>query len=245
MRVSTSAYAVTGLGFTPPWEVNAGFICGSEKTLVVDTGPTYYAARTIYGYALAAAPSNAMIAVNTEMHVDHLMGNCFFQEMSVPIWGHEKCVRAPDALDSNAAEYNAAIPDPARRDMNEAAVFFKGSRIVNPSHMIARATRFDLGGLEVDVIPAPGHTPANMLVHVPSQKVLFTGDIVVSDYAPNLESGGPGEWTQWLSALEVVRSLSPRVLVPGHGRVLEGADIDAQIRRVQEVLQYEIAAERA
>ncbi len=245
MRVSDSAYAVTGLGFTPPWEVNAGFVTGREKTLVVDTGPTYLAARTIYGYALAAAPSNAMIAVNLELHVDHLMGNSFFQEMSVPIWGHEKCMRTPDALASNIREYNETIPDPARREGNEAEVFFRGSRIVNPTHPISRVTSFELGGVEAAAIPAPGHTQANLLVHVPAEGVLFTGDTVTADYAPNLESGGPAEWTQWLSSLEVIRSLAPRILIPGHGRVLTGGEIAEQIHRVEEMLRDAIAAERA
>jgi alkyl sulfatase BDS1-like metallo-beta-lactamase superfamily hydrolase len=82
MRISNRCYAITGLGFTPPWEVNAGFIVGDAKTLVVDTWPTYFAARTVYGYARSARPNNEMIAVNTEMHVDHIMGNSFFQEMA-------------------------------------------------------------------------------------------------------------------------------------------------------------------
>jgi len=58
MKISEHCFAITGLGFTPPWEVNAGFICGSRRTLVVDTGPSYLAGRTVYGYAsLAGAGS--------------------------------------------------------------------------------------------------------------------------------------------------------------------------------------------
>ena len=30
MRVSQHCYAVTGLGYTPPWTVNAGFLAGRE-----------------------------------------------------------------------------------------------------------------------------------------------------------------------------------------------------------------------
>ena len=49
MRVSNRCYAVTGLGYLAPWCVNAGFVAGSEVTLVVDTGANALAAATIYG----------------------------------------------------------------------------------------------------------------------------------------------------------------------------------------------------
>ena len=38
MKISARCYAVTGLAYSPPWSVNAGFITGEEVTLIVDTG---------------------------------------------------------------------------------------------------------------------------------------------------------------------------------------------------------------
>ena len=76
-----------------------------------------------------------------------------------------------------------------------------------------------------------------MLVYVPVDSVLFTGDIIVTDYIPNLESGGPAEWKQWLSALELVRELEPSIVVPGHGRVLEGSEIEKEVKRVEQVIR--------
>lgn len=49
--------------------------------------------------------------MNTELHVDPLFGNSFFQEMSVPIWGHEKCERSADALEATDDEFNRTIPE--------------------------------------------------------------------------------------------------------------------------------------
>lgn len=241
MRISGRCFAITGLGFTPPWEVNAGFVVGDSRTLVVDTGPSYLAALTIHGYASNVRPGNDLLAVNTELHADHLLGNALFRERSIPIWGHERCERSAEALELNCAELNATIPDPARRARNEAHVFFAGSHVVNPEHRISAPTAFDLGGVSVDVIPAPGHTPANVLLHVPAEGVLYSGDTVVAGYLPNLQSGGPAEWREWLSALAVVRRLAPRVLVPGHGRVLEGADVEAEVARVEAVLREALA----
>jgi glyoxylase-like metal-dependent hydrolase (beta-lactamase superfamily II) len=237
MKISEHCFAITGLGFTPPWEVNAGFVVGGRTTLVVDTGPSYLAAATIHGYASNVRRENELVAVNTELHADHLLGNSLFREKSVPIWGHETCERGADALDSNAAELNATIPEMERRARNEAAVFFSGSLVVNPENRISSPKTFDLEGVLAAVIPAPGHTPANMLVHVPADGVLYSGDTVVAGYLPNLRSGGPAEWREWLSALALVRRLAPRVLVPGHGRVLEGSHIEEEVGRIESILR--------
>ncbi|HTS47380.1 MAG TPA: hypothetical protein VMH05_05520 [Bryobacteraceae bacterium] len=37
MRLSQHCYALTGLGYVPPWSVNAGIVAGRETTLIVDT----------------------------------------------------------------------------------------------------------------------------------------------------------------------------------------------------------------
>jgi glyoxylase-like metal-dependent hydrolase (beta-lactamase superfamily II) len=96
--------------------------------------------------------------------------------------------------------------------------------------------RFDLGGVDAIVTHAPGHSPANMLVHVAADGVVYSGDTVVADYLPNLSSGGPAEWREWLAALGLVRSLEPEVLVPGHGRVLEGSQIETEVVRIEKIL---------
>jgi hypothetical protein len=69
MKISEHCFAITGLGFTPPWEVNAGFVCGDNRTLVVDTGPSYLAGRTVYGYASNVRPGNELLAARISLQV--------------------------------------------------------------------------------------------------------------------------------------------------------------------------------
>ncbi len=66
--------------------------------------------------------------------------------------------------------------------------------------------------------------------------MLYSGDTVVAGYLSNLTSGGPAEWKQWLAALGLVRRLEPRILVPGHGRVLEGSEIEKEVARIEKIL---------
>ncbi|MEM8863909.1 MAG: MBL fold metallo-hydrolase [Chloroflexota bacterium] len=83
MRVSQSCYAVTGLGFTPPWMVNAGFIVGEEKTLFIDTSANWLGAKTIVGSAMVIKPYNQRLVFNTEPHFDHIGGKCVFQDLDI------------------------------------------------------------------------------------------------------------------------------------------------------------------
>jgi len=57
------------------------------------------------------------------------------------------------------------------------------------------------------------HTDGDAIVWLPKQKVVVTGDAVVSP-VPFWRSAYPVEW---ISVLEKIRSLGYRVLIPGHG----------------------------
>ena len=70
MRLTDNCYAVTGLYYIPPWSVNAGFIAGKKKTLIVDTGGSSISAQTINGYASSVKPDNEIIVISSPV-ADH------------------------------------------------------------------------------------------------------------------------------------------------------------------------------
>ena len=88
MKITENCYAVLGLGFIPPWTVNAGFAAGKDTTLIIDTGPTFIAAQTIFGYAKNIRPGNEIKVINTERHLDHIGGNSLFKNKGVGIYGY-------------------------------------------------------------------------------------------------------------------------------------------------------------
>ena len=96
MRLSNRCYAVTGLGYSTPWCVNAGFVTGDNLTVVVDTGANTLGAQTVHGYASTAAPRNQICVINTEKHFDHIGGNGFFREQGIDIWAHVGIARTTE-----------------------------------------------------------------------------------------------------------------------------------------------------
>ena len=245
MRLSASCYAVVGLAYAPPWTANAGFVVGATTTLVIDTGPTALAAATIHGYASAVRPSNSLLVIDTERHLDHIGGNSFFHDRGVPILGHSGIARTDEELAADIDEINALVPERVRRERREAALAYEGTRMVNPTRPIEHDCDLDLGDLSVRVLLTPGHTPTNLSVFVPGEGALFTGDCVVAGYLPNLKAGGPEEWRTWLASLERISALTPRLIVPGHGPVLRDAQVPTALADVRRVLEDAIAEGRA
>jgi glyoxylase-like metal-dependent hydrolase (beta-lactamase superfamily II) len=75
-----------------------------------------------------------------------------------------------------------------------------------------------LGKLEVRIAHlGAGHTKGDTVVWLPSQKVLFSGDLVEYDAACYC---GDAQLAQWPATLEALRALGAEKLVPGRGPAL-------------------------
>lgn len=241
MRLSARCYAVTGLGYSAPWCVNAGFVTGDKVTLVVDTGGNALAAQTVHGYAEAARPGNQLRVVNTEKHFDHIGGNGFFRDLGIDVWGHAGVARTGAEFAAEIAEFNLAIPNAARRARGEASAFFHRTHVVNPNRQIHSDTQMDLGGCVVDILLTPGHTSTNLSVWEPADRVLFTGDCLIGEYLPNLDAGTPADWRLWLDSIDRLEALRPAIVMPGHGPVARGEEIQIVMDTVRRVLRESIA----
>jgi glyoxylase-like metal-dependent hydrolase (beta-lactamase superfamily II) len=241
MQLSSRCYAVTGLGYSAPWCVNAGFVAGDQLTLVVDTGANRLAAQSIHGYASAARPGNQLRVINTEKHFDHIGGNSFFREHGIDVWGHVGIARTEDEFQAEIAEFNAAIPNAARRTRGEAKAFFNGTHLANPNCPIHEDTRFELGRCAVEILLTPGHTSTNLSIWVPADGVVFTGDCLIVEYLANLDAGTPADWQVWLDSLERLEKLQPAIVVAGHGPIAQGAEVQKVVDTVRKVLTESIA----
>lgn len=237
MRITHLCYAVTGLGYASPWSVNAGFIAGQERTLIIDTGSNSLSAATIYGYAHAVRPANRMRVINTERHFDHIGGNHFFAQQGVPIAAHFGVVRTESEFEAEIQEFNDSIANPVRRRLHEANVFFSGTRLKLPDEAISTDCRLELGACTVDVILTPGHTPTNLSIWQETDGVLYCGDCLTNGYTPNLDASSPPDWELWLHSLDRIEQLAPRHLVPGHGPILTDADeVSARIQHHRDII---------
>ena len=93
----------------------------------------------------------------------------------------------------------------------------------SPSRFLLEA-----GGLRLDVFhPGHAHTPGDLCVYAPALGVLVAGDLVSTGYHPNLEDA---DVAGMRAALERLRLLPFRTLVPGHGPAGGREGVEDQLR---------------
>jgi cyclase len=88
--------------------------------------------------------------------------------------------------------------------------------IIKPQITFTSRTILYKGDKEIHIIPLGGHTPATSVVFLPNEKLLFAGDVVVTNRPPFLSQGST---KQWLQGLTYLRKLRYDVLIPGHGEL--------------------------
>ena len=242
MRLSARCFAVPGLAYVPPWSVNSGFVTGEETTMVIDTGATALSAAAIYGYASSVRPHNRIAVLNTEPHFDHIGGNSFFRERGAEIYGHALIRRTAMEFEAELDDFNSAIANEARRAWREEKVFYNGTSLANPDHLIQADTNLDLGNCPAKILLTPGHTPSNASLWISEDRVLYCGDCLVNLYVANLDCGGVCEWQQWLESLQRIEHLDPAIVVPGHGPVATGGEVTRLIATVREELHRAIGS---
>jgi cyclase len=156
--------------------------------------------------------------VNTHSNGDHCWGNQLFEDAE--IIGHRLCAEAfnkerPQILEMlrNAT----ASPDPAIASLagKLAAWDFSGITPTPPTTLIEDRLDLDFDGIAAQLIyVGPAHTSGDVIIHLPDQHIVFTGDILFRLCTP---IGWDGTFAGWIRALDFIIELAPEVIVPGHG----------------------------
>jgi glyoxylase-like metal-dependent hydrolase (beta-lactamase superfamily II) len=105
-----------------------------------------------------------------------------------------------------------AIARQLRQDYN-----FDGIKLVLPTTVFDERHVLDLDGTEVHILfVGPCHQAGDTIIHVPKEGVVFAGDVLFRLCTP---MGWVGSYAKWIKILDLILSLQPKVIVPGHGPV--------------------------
>lgn len=87
-----------------------------------------------------------------------------------------------------------------------------------PALLVDDGSIIRLGDLEVQCVHTPGHTPGHMVLYLPKEQLLFSGDHVLFDITPNIAvwHGVPHSLEDYLSSLEKIRSIPIKATFPAH-----------------------------
>ncbi|MFB7025173.1 MULTISPECIES: MBL fold metallo-hydrolase [unclassified Streptomyces] len=106
-----------------------------------------------------------------------------------------------------------------------------------------------VGGLELRVVPTPGHTSDSLSFHLPADRAVLTGDTILGR-GTTMVAHPDGRLGDYLDSLRRLRSLTVddgvHTVLPGHGPVLEDAQGAVEFylaHRASRLAQVETAAE--
>ncbi|MFE5483647.1 MBL fold metallo-hydrolase [Streptomyces sp. NPDC056527] len=106
-----------------------------------------------------------------------------------------------------------------------------------------------LGGLEMRVVPTPGHTADSLSFHLPADRAVLTGDTILGR-GTTIVAHPDGRLGDYLDSLRRLRSLTVddgvHTVLPGHGPVLEDAQGAVEFylaHRANRLAQVETAVE--
>jgi cyclase len=194
---------------------NAGIIVGKDGIVVVDTLISAEEAQRFIKDIRKISGKPILYVIDTHYHLDHTFGNAEFAKLGAVIVAHANCrenmVKYGEETLKNIKEYGLTPEQ------------MEGTEIAYPTLTFTDRMSIDLGDERVELIyVAPSHTTGNILVQVPERKVLFTGDILFTDFHPYMADGDiPG----WIRNLDYIETLDVDRIVPGHGPLSDKKDI--------------------
>lgn len=210
-----------GLGLS-----NAGLIGSRADALLVDTLFDLAHTRRMLDEIARRVTGDIGRVVNTHHNGDHCWGNQLLT--GAEIIGHRRCAELMAALPPAALQKLRNAPDtvPAARALREGLgrFDFDGIIVTPPTTFVPDdGMTLEVDGLRLELIyVGPAHTAGDVLVHLPDEGIVFTGDVIFRNCAP---IGWEGTFARWIEALERIVALGAHTIVPGHGPICgpEGA----------------------
>jgi len=212
------------------WINNAGFVAGSRTVVSIDTCSTERRTRAYLQKVEELTGQVPRTLVNTHHHGDHTNGNCFLPYSTVI--AHDRC--REEMLRTGINHYEGLFEPVDWGDLELSPPFVTFDSRLN--------IYVDNRRMELIHLTEAAHTTNDLVVFLPDDGVLFTGDLVFNGGTPFVVMGSVAGS---LEALALIGELEPKVIVPGHGVPcgLEAVDRCARyLRWIQDNASQAIAA---
>ncbi len=215
-QLKTNVYWVEGGGG------NSGVIVGDKGVIVIDAKTTAAGGKELLDDVAKITPKPVTTVILTHSDGDHVNGLVSFPA-GITIIAHE----------NNKKELQAAIGAGGR-----------GAPPVDhlPTQVVSKnKVNLKINGVKLELLQrwAPAHTTGDLVVYLPDQKIVFTGDIIamqLPDPLIHLEKNGSSEG--WITTTKGIAGLNSDQFVPGHGDLQTKAAIqkrltDAEAKRAK------------
>jgi len=237
--VGTGSLAVVG---------NSSFIVNDDDVIVVDDHVSPAAAWVLLEEIKTVTNKPVRTVINTHFHFDHAHGNQIF-DPTVQIIGHEFTRRMllsnsigmplyqnyltgmPAQIEGLKKQIASATDGAAKAKLQTQLQVTENNlasqkelKPTPPNITLTNQLTLFRGGREIQIrFLGRGHTAGDVVVYLPNEKVVMTGDFLTAALS-NMSDSFPNEWADSLDAL---KKLDFDTVLPGHGEAFtDKAKID-------------------
>jgi glyoxylase-like metal-dependent hydrolase (beta-lactamase superfamily II) len=244
IQVAPGIFSAVGNGTIETRSSNL-VIVNTDDVFLVDTNITPEATRRLINDIKTLTDKPVRYVVNTHWHYDHTDGNQVFGP-EVTIIGHEnerseilegvlknrlalEFQNLPGQLD-NIRKQIASEADPAKKKQAEERLKvqeayqeqLRETVPTPPSLTVADHLTLFRGDREIQILYlGRGHSDTDLMVYLPKEKVIATGDFFEGSATGALNFGFHDEWA---NNLEKLKAIDFETVVPGHGEPFKGKD---------------------
>jgi cyclase len=196
---------------------NSGVIIGKSGVTIVDAKTTLDGGKQLLAEVAKLTPKPVQTVILTHSDGDHVNGLAAFPS-GVTVIAHE----------NNKKEQEAALK--------------AGGRGAAPAdHLPTKLVTKNKESMTIDGVKytllhwAPAHTSGDLVVELPAQKIVFTGDIIATqrpDPIIHLEKAGSTDG--WITTTKGIAALNATTYIPGHGDPQTKADIEQRLKSTEE-----------
>jgi glyoxylase-like metal-dependent hydrolase (beta-lactamase superfamily II) len=203
---------------------NGILMAGAGGMAMVDTGYATHAAQTVALVKAALGDRALDMVLNTHLHSDHCGGNAALQQ-AFP----QAVIRIPPGLADKVRHWDADALSYAPTGQQCPRFDFDG--LLQPGSTLA------LGDLQWQVHAAPGHDAHSIVLFEPLTRTLISADALWENGFGVVfaELEGAQAFDEVAATLDLIESLNPAIVIPGHGPLF--TNVEASLARARSRLE--------
>ncbi len=169
------------------------------------------------------------LLILTHCHIDHRLTR---QEIfDVPVWCHES-----EAIFLKDREYFFTSMGLKRSGLELSGLFDLAHGVFDTEidHRLVDGERIELGGITLETIHTPGHTPGHIAFFNPEHDLLFSGDIDLTPFGP-FYGHDFADISDFLASIEKLKQVEAKMVISGHAGPFNG-NLPKRFREYGEVI---------
>lgn len=189
------------------WNSNVHFVVTKTGVLLFDTGSSEAIGDNIKKAIKTVTNLPVRWVINSHSHADHWLGNAAFADTVVEIIASEQAVATMRKYGQDDVEFYEKVTQGT----------IGPTQLKYPNFLLGQRQKRSFGGVDVEFIFSnDAHSPGDILMWLPKQKIIFGGDVLSSDWMPMLTDHG--NVPNLIDTLHKIAKLNPYIVLTGHGK---------------------------